>query len=76
MPDLMEGQSRHRWCAQETQTNRFARLALTETHCLTSDAAVDAHVKKWLVVREGSPINVEAFGGGAGRTKGVRKGAV
>jgi hypothetical protein len=40
MPELLEGQSRHRGCAQEAQTNRFTQIALTETRCLTGDAAV------------------------------------
>jgi hypothetical protein len=38
MPDLMEGQSRHRRCAQETQTKRFTQVALTETLRLIGQA--------------------------------------
>jgi hypothetical protein len=54
MPDLMEGQSRHRRCAQETPTKRFTRLALTETRCVTMDAALGAHVveNSWMCARE------------------------
>jgi hypothetical protein len=54
MSDLMEGQSRHRRCAQETQTNHFTRLAVSETRCVTSDAALGTHVleNSWLCVRK------------------------
>ena len=77
MPDLMEAQSRHRGCAQKTQTN--GSLDSRAPKCAIQQAMQQspAHVlRKYLAVLEGSPMNVEAFGGAVALTRSVRKGAV
>ena len=71
MPDLMEGQSRHRECAQETQTKR-----LVETRRL-QDATVDhSPVREPLMTSEQNPMNVETLGGTMAKTRSVRKGTL